>query len=50
MKMLFDCYKYSKAIDAKGAFSIRPEIIALLLTQHKFKEWFENYQSINRFN
>ncbi|MFZ0514749.1 MAG: hypothetical protein WAM14_24310 [Candidatus Nitrosopolaris sp.] len=43
MKMLNDCYKYSKAINAKGQpFPSEPVIIALLLSQHKLIEWLEN--------
>jgi hypothetical protein len=43
MKMLNDCYKYSKAINAKGQpFPSEPLIMALLLSQHKLIEWLEN--------
>ena len=42
MKMLNDCYKYSKAINAKGRpFPTEPVIMALLLAQHKLIEWLE---------
>jgi hypothetical protein len=35
-KMLDDCYKYSKAINAKGRpFPKEPVIVALLFSQHK---------------
>ena len=41
-KMLNDCYKYSKAINAKGRpFPAEPVIMALLLSQHKLIEWLE---------
>lgn len=41
-KMLDDCYKYSKAINAKGRpFPTEPMIMALLLSQHKLIEWLE---------
>ncbi len=40
MKMLNDCYKYSKAINAKGRpFPAEPLIMALLFSQHKLIEW-----------
>ena len=42
MKMLNDCYKYSKAINAKGQpFPTEPLIMALLFSQHKLIEWLE---------
>ncbi|MFZ0511451.1 MAG: hypothetical protein WAM14_07590 [Candidatus Nitrosopolaris sp.] len=42
MKMLNDCYKYSKAINAKGQlFPTEPVIMALLFSQHKLIEWLE---------
>jgi hypothetical protein len=42
MKMLNDCYKYSKAINAKGRpFPTESAIMALLLSQHKLIEWLE---------
>jgi hypothetical protein len=40
MKMLHDCHKYARAINAKGeAFPSEPLIMALLLLQHKIIEW-----------
>ena len=45
-KMLYDCYKYAAAINAKGqAFPAEPLIMALLLSQHI--KWLTAYQ--NRF-
>ena len=42
MKMLNECYKYSKAINAKGhPFPSEPVIMALLFSQHKLIEWLE---------
>jgi len=42
MKVLNDCYKYSKAINAKGKpFPIESLIMALLLSQHKLIERLE---------
>jgi hypothetical protein len=42
MKMLNDCYKYSKAISAKGQpFSTEPVIMSLLFSQHKLIEWLK---------
>jgi hypothetical protein len=42
IKMLNDCYKYSKAINAKGRpFPTEPVILALLFSQHKLIEWLE---------
>jgi hypothetical protein len=42
MKMLNGCYKYSKAINAKGRpFPTEPVITALLFSQHKIIEWLE---------
>jgi hypothetical protein len=41
-KMLYDCYKYSNAINAKGLPSpTEPVIMALLFSQHKLIEWLE---------
>ena len=41
-KMLNDCYKFSKAINAKGRpFSAEPMIMALLLSQHGLIELLE---------
>lgn len=43
MKMLNDCYKYAKAINAKGwAFPTEPLIMALLYSQHKLIVWLED--------
>jgi hypothetical protein len=45
-KMLNDCYKFSKAINAKGRpFPTEPLIMALLLSQHKLIEWLEISQN-----
>lgn len=42
MKMLKDCYKYSKAINSKGQpFPTESLIIALLFSQHRLIEWLE---------
>jgi len=42
IKMLNDCYKHSKAINAKGRpFPTEPLIMALLFSQHKLIEWLE---------
>jgi len=39
-KMLDDCYKYSKAINAKGRpFPAEPMIMAPLFSQHTLIEW-----------
>jgi hypothetical protein len=41
-KMLNDCYRYAKAINAKGQpFPAEPVIMALLFSQHKLIEWLE---------
>ena len=43
IKMLNGCYKYSKAINAKGRpFPTEPVIMALLFSQHKLIEWLES--------
>jgi hypothetical protein len=48
-KMLNDCYKYSKAINAKGRpFPTEPMIMALLLSQHKLIEWLEKQVNKNQ--
>jgi hypothetical protein len=39
MKMLNNCYKYSKVINAKGP--TQPLIMVLLFSQHKLIEWLE---------
>ena len=42
MKMLNDCYKYAKAINAKAQpFPSEPVIMALLFSQHKMIEWLQ---------
>ena len=42
MKVLNDCYKYSKAINVKGEpFPTESLIMALLFSQHKMIEWLE---------
>jgi hypothetical protein len=42
MEMLNNCYKYAKAINAKGRlFPTEPVIMALLFSQHKLIEWLE---------
>jgi hypothetical protein len=47
-KILNDCYKYSKAINAKGRpFPTEPMIMALLLSQHGLIEWLEMHLSRN---
>jgi hypothetical protein len=41
-KMLNDCYKYARAINAKGEeepFPTEPLLMSLLLSQHKMIEW-----------
>jgi hypothetical protein len=49
MKMLNDCYKYSKAINAKGRpFPTEPLIMALLFSQHQLIEWLEIQLSKNQ--
>jgi hypothetical protein len=41
-KMLNNCYKYAKAINAKAQpFPSEPVIMALLFSQHKTIEWLE---------
>jgi hypothetical protein len=40
--MLNDCYKYARAINAKGEeepFPTEPLLMSLLLSQHKMIEW-----------
>jgi len=49
MKTLKDCYKYSKAINAKGRpFPTEPMIMALLFSQHKLIGWLETQVSRNK--
>ena len=46
MKVLNDCYKYSKAINVKGEpFPTESLIMALLFSQHKLIEWLEGLMS-----
>jgi hypothetical protein len=41
-KMVNDCYKNAKAINAKAQpFPSEPVIMALLFSQHKMREWLE---------
>jgi hypothetical protein len=48
-KMLTNCYKYAKAINAKGEpFPTETVIMALLFSQHKFIEWLEAQVSKNK--
>jgi hypothetical protein len=48
-KMLSDCYKYAKAINAKGEpFPTEPVIMVLLFSQHKLIEWLEAQVSKNK--
>jgi hypothetical protein len=43
MKMLNDCYKYAKAINAKGRpFPTEALIMALIFSQHKLIKWLAN--------
>ena len=41
IKMLNDCYKHSKAINAEGPFPTEPMIMACLFSQHKLIAWLE---------
>jgi hypothetical protein len=51
MKMLNNCYKYAKAINAKGQpFPSEPVIMALLFSQHKMLEWLEGQISKPKIN
>jgi hypothetical protein len=51
MKMLNDCYKYAKAINAKAEpFPGEPLIMALLFSQHKMIEWLEQQISNPKIN
>ncbi len=47
-KMLNDCYKYAKAINAKAQPC--PVIMALLFSQHKMIEWLEGQISKEKTN
>ena len=50
-KMLNECYKYAKAINAKGQpFPAEPVIMALLFSQHKIIEWLEGQISKPKIN
>jgi hypothetical protein len=50
-KMLNDCYRYAKAINAKGQpFPAEPVIRALLFSQHKMIEWLEGQISKPKIN
>ena len=50
-KMLNDCYKYAKAINAKAQpFPSEPVIMALLFSQHKMIEWLEGRISKQKIN
>jgi hypothetical protein len=50
-KMLNDCYKYAKAINAKAQpFPSEPVIMALLFSQHKMIEWLEGQISKPKIN
>ncbi len=50
-KMLNDCYKYAKAINAKSQpFPSEPVIMALLFSQHKMIEWLERQISKPKIN
>jgi hypothetical protein len=51
MKMLNDCYKFAKAINAKAQpFPSEPLIMALLFSQHKMIEWLEQQISKPKIN
>ncbi|PWU78681.1 MAG: hypothetical protein DLM72_21390 [Candidatus Nitrosopolaris wilkensis] len=51
MKMLNNCYKYAKAINAKAQpFPAEPVIMALLFSQHKMMEWLEGQISKPKIN
>ena len=50
-KMLNDCYKYAKAINAKAQpFPSEPVIMALLFSQHKMIEWLQGQISKPKIN
>src|SRR5919204_194264 len=50
-KMLSDCYKYAKAINAKGeSFSTDSLLMSLLLTQQKMIDWFSAQVAIKQLN
>jgi hypothetical protein len=51
IKILNDCYKYAKAINAKAQpFHSEPVIMALLFSQHKMIEWLEKQISKPKIN
>ncbi|MGB7954996.1 MAG: hypothetical protein WCF23_13545 [Candidatus Nitrosopolaris sp.] len=51
MNMLNNCYKYAKAINAKGQpFPAEPVIMALLFSQHKLIKWLEGQISKGKTN
>ena len=51
IKMLNNCYRYAKAINAKGQpFPAEPVIMALLFSQHKLIEWLEGQISNRKIN
>jgi hypothetical protein len=51
MKMLNNCYKYAKAINAKAQpFPVEPVIMALLFSQHKLIKWLEGQISKEKTN
>ena len=50
-KMLNDCYKYAKAINAKAQpFPSESVIMALLFSQHKLIKWLEGQNSKGKTN
>jgi hypothetical protein len=51
IKILNDCYKYTKAINTKAQpFPSEPVIMALLFSQHKMIEWLEQQISKPKIN
>ena len=51
MKMLNECYKYAKAINAKAhPFPVESVIMALLFSQHKLIKWLEGQISKEKTN
>jgi hypothetical protein len=51
MNMLNNCYKYTKAINAKAQpFPSEPVIMAVLYSQHKMIEWLEGQISKPRIS
>ena len=51
IKILNDCYKYAKAINAKAQpFPSEPLIMSLLFSQHKMIEWLEQQISKPKIN